>query len=906
MGGVGKNGTVVFGQINNSVNELETAVMRMDWDSDEHRKGVLEASSSSSSSTLNAQRRRSTFAQARPPPPPNLPIPEIPHFDNSNDMYTSYHDLSDPPPPSILPSSRIHDSQKVQPSQSPPPQPHLLAPPSDHPAPRPPSSRRALTRALELARQAVQLDSTNDNPELAVQAYGKSVALLSEVMERVRRGEDSTEVSSRRRNGRRRSVVAQEEEIRRLQNIHDTYADRMNILSIIYSIPPMPYSSSTIYSLTFNSQELGLAASPIADDSDTQDTNNHHTPTDDYIQHPYGHDISDDGYAAIGSAMFPDDPPSPSRSDIPGLPPQSTSHPYATVQYDPPLQPAHVPIPISQPPITSPSSPSNRGISSSRRSRGFSNLPPAMPPPPISPPPPPAPIAYEPEPSTQSRHSDIVNRTRGDSIAIGHRRTGSGGKLAALEEDEERGYEDPHREPIHYPSNYPVNKKSTDPSRVANQDSPPLPPVPSPTSDTHRTSKPPPSPRLLNSRPRNSSTVSSRSDGSGQMINTSTNQGTIFQRRTTKTSAPPTPRSSSPAESTASASSIPPVPRALASSLPGGSVTSISSAGGRSRSSSQPGRRPSASVNSSVEQLPPLPTANGATSRKTSYTSKYKPSTPGIPLTVQTDIPSQNGMPTSVGGLTVMATGIPITPTSPLPPAAPADPSRKPYHLMNLLRTTMISSTGGYITRRLHVPQEVWSQGGAKLGNLMEKVRVVGILCTALEELQTFSSEYFGAGNVSSGMAMGIGSIGRREGEQWIVKLEDFSSVCDGVVANFGKKLSVGEGFAVKKTTWGDKLGRRFDKFTNGKNLDSPAEYVQGLKRLFLHAQLLDEHTRAVTAQPVAPSYSGLPLDIRSAAENKLRRASEFFASVVLTFVIRDLSQLLDKYAKKCEKWLAE
>ncbi|KAF9270423.1 hypothetical protein L218DRAFT_848620 [Marasmius fiardii PR-910] len=253
-----------------------------------------------------------------------------------------------------------------------------------------------------------------------------------------------------------------------------------------------------------------------------------------------------------------------------------------------------------------------------------------------------------------------------------------------------------------------------------------------------------------------------------------------------------------------------------------------------------------------------------------------------------------------------MATGIPITPTSPLPPAAPADPSRKPYHLMNLLRTTITSPTGGYITRRLHVPQEVWSQGGAKLGNLPEKVRVVAILCNALEELQTFSSEAFGAGNVSSGMALGIGSIGRREGEAWLGKLEDFSTVCDGVVANFGKKLGVGEGFVVKKTTWGDKLGRRIDKFTNGKNLDSPAGYVQGLQKLFRHAQLLDEHTKAVSSQPVAPSYSALPVDIRSAADIKLKRASEFFASVVLTFVIRDLSQLLDKYAKKCEKWLAE
>lgn len=149
----------------------------------------------------------------------------------------------------------------------------------------------------------------------------------------------------------------------------------------------------------------------------------------------------------------------------------------------------------------------------------------------------------------------------------------------------------------------------------------------------------------------------------------------------------------------------------------------------------------------------------------------------------------------------MMGTNLPTTPTSPLPPAPPPDPIRKPYHMMSLIRQTMTSKTGGYITRRLHVPQEVWSQGGAKLQNLPEKVRVVEVLCSALEELQNTSVEIFGAGNVSSGMAMGIGSVGRKEGEVWAGKLEEFGAVCDGVVQNFGKKLGVGEGFVVKKTS---------------------------------------------------------------------------------------------------------
>jgi hypothetical protein len=90
--------------------------------------------------------------------------------------------------------------------------------------------------------------------------------------------------------------------------------------------------------------------------------------------------------------------------------------------------------------------------------------------------------------------------------------------------------------------------------------------------------------------------------------------------------------------------------------------------------------------------------------------------------------------------------------------------------MMNLLRQTMTSKTGGYVTRRLHVPCEVWSQGGAKLANIPEKIRVVEVLLSALEEIQNCSADIFGAGNVSSGMVLGIGSIGKKEGEIWSSK----------------------------------------------------------------------------------------------------------------------------------------
>jgi hypothetical protein len=46
-----------------------------------------------------------------------------------------------------------------------------------------------------------------------------------------------------------------------------------------------------------------------------------------------------------------------------------------------------------------------------------------------------------------------------------------------------------------------------------------------------------------------------------------------------------------------------------------------------------------------------------------------------------------------------------------------------------------------------------------------------------------------------------IAGIGKKEGEIWLLKLEGFSNVYDGVVANFRKKLGIREGFMIKKNS---------------------------------------------------------------------------------------------------------
>ncbi|KAJ7269802.1 hypothetical protein C8J57DRAFT_1323538 [Mycena rebaudengoi] len=91
------------------------------------------------------------------------------------------------------------------------------------------SIQRRMTQALEIAREAVILDTTNEDPAATVQKYRASVALLSQLLFQMH--SEGETVSSPR--GQRNRV--REEEIRRIQNI----ANRMNVLSIIYNIPVM-------------------------------------------------------------------------------------------------------------------------------------------------------------------------------------------------------------------------------------------------------------------------------------------------------------------------------------------------------------------------------------------------------------------------------------------------------------------------------------------------------------------------------------------------------------------------------------------------------------------------------------------------------------------------------------------
>lgn len=603
----------------------------------------------------------------------------------------------------------------------------------------------------------------------------------------------------------------------------------MNILSLIYSIPVDSHltastnhtSSSVRPSLpeTSASDVSDCPSNPASSTEDLLEDSQHSTPQ--YATMNGSREI-EDGVEAIGTAMFGVDygyssghSPRSSLSSTSTLV-ASVAHPYGITQPGNFGEMNGTVVGNRARTSTLPAvRNSNYSSTAPHRSRASSTLPPAAPPPTNSLPPAPTP---EPKTTIIQTIPELPEPPARQTVhALGHRRTGSGTTLGTLREEVER-QDESARERFEAEQEQPLRRprsKSVLSSQRQYNDSQPLPPLPAAENRTQVTPRfsrnsehqsGPSSPDSLNfvtPRARGDSSVSARSDTSSigslttTLINHSPMMGTISQRRN-KTSAPPS-ITGSPTEAQMSAS-IPSMNRLNASVVPNNTAQMLNL--GRNRATSQPGRRPTTAGGYPLNPTMQAQMAHGLGMRKISIPSRLGPN-----AQMSISINAVLGSPHTVTTATMLVPpppihpeNIPSTPTSPFPPAPPTEPLRQPYHLMNLIRQTMTSKTGGYVTRRLHVPCEVWSQGGAKLMNIPEKIRVVEVLLSALEEIQNCSADVFGAGNVSSGMVLGIGSIGKKEGEVWTSKLEEFSGVCDGVVSNFGKKLAVGEGFVTKKS----------------------------------------------------------------------------------------------------------
>ncbi|KAN0063058.1 hypothetical protein ACQY0O_004221 [Thecaphora frezii] len=282
-----------------------------------------------------------------------------------------------------------------------------------------------------------------------------------------------------------------------------------------------------------------------------------------------------------------------------------------------------------------------------------------------------------------------------------------------------------------------------------------------------------------------------------------------------------------------------------------------------------------------------------------------------------------SGLPSLASGIPSYATGSSNTALFPwlsiasklpdpmLTPQLPSQPVLRPFHIMRLLLHSI--HHGGYVTPRLYIPKGLWLQQGARLTSIESKVRALELISTGLEAVEKGGEPL---------LRRPINSIGldTANGSKFAKHLDELDALMIEVQNSLAKKLGFLETVAGKKAAtsfgmFGSKLTRSLDRMTNGKNLDSPVIYIEGLARLFARAQILDKHLvcllRSQGALNVVPAdtsatatgwpdaYASLPTELKGGIESRLRRSSEFFANVILAFVLRDVGVLLDKFAKR-------
>lgn len=312
----------------------------------------------------------------------------------------------------------------------------------------------------------------------------------------------------------------------------------------------------------------------------------------------------------------------------------------------------------------------------------------------------------------------------------------------------------------------------------------------------------------------------------------------------------------------------------------------------------------------------------------------------------------------------------------------PKEKCLRPFHTMKRLSTSI--EKGSYLTEKLFLPKDLWQQnvGASRLSAVDTKIRMVDLMSTSMESVENCGRFLLHelSFNQPGTMAIHVAKFVKVLDEVDIVMMEVQHTLTKklGILENSGVSTSninnnstssMGTGSAsgtsgssllsnpTSNSTSNNASGGNTFKRSNmntfnalssklSKSLnqmvtnssksttESPAAYIEGLARLFNKSQSLGHHLNAllesrqqvhggemgqditittnvnetsktyVTGMPMGLppmeiGYSGLEEEMRTTIEVRLRKMSDFFANVVLRFVLHDLTILVEKSVKR-------
>ncbi|GBC09423.1 hypothetical protein RclHR1_08850006 [Rhizophagus clarus] len=223
-----------------------------------------------------------------------------------------------------------------------------------------------------------------------------------------------------------------------------------------------------------------------------------------------------------------------------------------------------------------------------------------------------------------------------------------------------------------------------------------------------------------------------------------------------------------------------------------------------------------------------------------------------------------------------------------LPEPPPSDLRLKPFWLMKLLERTM--TTGGYLTPKLFIPQYLWLQGHVKLTAIDTKISSCEVVSNCLEKLEKISFN---------------------DMDKLSKALEGIDPILEGLQNSLARKLSYVESTngkarqsASSLMSWGSKLSRGLDRMGMGNAMVRTEEangYVDVLLKVFQHAKVVENYINQYTSLKKVPQ-----LHHHKQIIVRLYKFADFFGNVICRFVVRDLGILVDKYLKKGSHWIVE
>lgn len=246
------------------------------------------------------------------------------------------------------------------------------------------------------------------------------------------------------------------------------------------------------------------------------------------------------------------------------------------------------------------------------------------------------------------------------------------------------------------------------------------------------------------------------------------------------------------------------------------------------------------------------------------------------------------------------------------PEDPPEDPYLRPYWLMRALTLSMKNQKGAYINSRLFIPQGVWTLKNAKLKAMEDKIACFNTLAMAVRQILDMDHR-----NVPVILQEVVSLEATMDAIQQnlLKKIEGKMNGSNGANGEraMGRKMSQTTLFA----GWNKRLRSKSTTSSiglnsapiSGKDVGVDGAYPNALLALFESAMLLGISLTSSLSDVLEQRFESLdpedmPIKFQLRLDASRRRIAEFFANVVLRFVLQDLSTLMSKYVKRVNEWM--